>query len=164
VSRPGAVPPLLQRALRPDQPRCYRHCNRLVRARSPALRAPGVLSIYACPGGAVSVVTYTEWGTRDPTPQLARFVRGHFAPVRRVHRRDFRLARREGPELGRAAERFLARARPRRPLATVYWRLYPFRTPGGAVRRVFVCYRHREPRLFVAPGDAQSPRCPRCPK
>jgi hypothetical protein len=164
VSDPRAVPPILRRALRPADPHCYRHCDRPVRGRSPAIRAPGWLAVYACPGGAVSVVTYTEWGPRDPSPILARFARAHTTPGRLVRRWDLRPASRHGPELGRTAERFVGRARRRRPIRTAYWRLYPFKAKDGSARRLFVCYRHGRgsAQFFVAAADAQSPLCPRC--
>jgi hypothetical protein len=164
MTRPGAVPPRLRRALRPASPHCYRHCDRPVRGRSATIRTPGWLCVYACPGGSVSVVTYTEWTNRDPTSTMARFARSHTSPPSLVRAWDLRAARRHGPELGPAAERFLARAHPPRDLRTVYWRLYPFRRKDGSVRRLFACFRHGRGsvRFFVAPGDAQSPPCPRC--
>ncbi|MGA8276094.1 MAG: hypothetical protein WB852_07375 [Thermoplasmata archaeon] len=164
MTRKGTVPPLLRRALRPTSPHCYRHCDRPLRGRTASIRAPGWLCVYACPGGAVSVVTYTEWAAADPTPTLMRFARGHTSPPSLVRRWDLRLARRHGPELGLAAERFLARAQPPHPVWTVYWRLYPFKRKDGSVHRLFACFRHGRGsvRFFVAPGDARSPPCPLC--
>jgi hypothetical protein len=161
----AAVPPTLRAALRPTHPRCYRHCEKPLRGRPVTIAAPGSLVVYACPGGAVSVVTYTEWGNADPTPKFRRFLDAHTAPPTLVRRWDLRLASRHGPELGAKAERYLARARPARPLRTVYWRLYPFKKKDGTVFRPFACFRHGEGgvRFFVAPGDQVSPKCPRCP-
>jgi hypothetical protein len=164
VTRRGAVPPLLRRALRPSDPHCYRHCDRPLRGRSVSVRAPGWLCVYACPGGAVSVTTYTEWGRADPTATLGRFARNHMTPASRVRRWDLRVATRHGPELGPTAEPYLAKRRPARPVRTVYWRLYPFKTKDGSVRRLFACFRHGRGnvRFFLAPGGAQSPPCPLC--
>jgi hypothetical protein len=166
VKRAGALPPLLRRALAPRSAHCYRHCERPIRGRT-LVRAPGPgwLCVYACPGGAVSVVTYSEWASADPTPRFLRYVKGHTIPPTFVRRRDFRLARRHGPELGRVAERFLSRVHPPRPVVTVYWRLYPFRKKDGTPYRLFACFRHGadRPQFFVAPRDSESPRCSRCP-
>jgi hypothetical protein len=163
VSRRGSVPPTLRRALAPTSPHCYRHCDRPIRGRTVPVRSPGWLSVYACPGGAVSVVTYTEWIGTDPTPTVLRFARAHTTPGTLVRRWDLRLARRHGPELGPTAERLLARRRPTRALTTVYWRVYPFRAKDGSRRRLFACFRHGvgNVRFFVAPADAESPSCPR---
>ena len=165
MSRPGAVPPLLRRALRPTSPHCYRHCTRPLRGRTVRSSGPGWLCVYACPGGAVSVVTYTEWAEKDPTPTLARFARAHTSPATLVRRWDLRLGRRHGPELGPSAERYLGRAPPTRPLWTVYWRVYPFKKKDGRPFRLFACFRHGagSVRFFVAPADSESPTCPRCP-
>lgn len=164
MSAKGAVPPLLRRALHPTSPHCYRHCDRALRGRTVPIHAPGWLCVYACPGGAISVVTYTEWANGDPTPVLLRFARTHTSPPSVVRRRDMRLAGRHGPELGPTAERFLARARPPRDVRTVYWRLYPFLKKDGALHRPFACFRHGRGtvQFFVAPGDRRSPPCPRC--
>ncbi len=160
----GAVPPLLRRALRPTHPHCSRHCDRPIRARTVAVRAPGWLSVYACPGGAVSVTTYTVWASVDPTPTMTRLARSLTSPPSLVRRWDLRLASRHGPELGLPAERYLAKVRPPRPLRTIYWRLYPFKNKDGSLRRLFACFRHGRGtvRFFLAAGDAQSPLCPRC--
>ncbi len=160
----GRVPPVLRRALAPDDPHCYRHCDRPLRARALTARTPGLLLVYACPGGAVSVVTYSEWRNRDPTPTLLAYARTHTLPPRLVRRWDLRTATRHGPELGRGAEAYMGKARPPRPLRAVYWRVYPTRTKDGSVRRLFACARHGRGnvRFFLAPGDAQSPRCPAC--
>jgi hypothetical protein len=165
MSASTRVPPLLRAALRPKAPHCYRHCSKLIHGRAVPIAAPGALVVYACPGGAVSVVTYTEWGRADPTPRLQRFLRAHTAPVALVRRWDLRLGSRHGPELGGPAERFLARARPVRPVRTVYWRLYPFKKRDGTAVRPFACFRHGSSRVqfFVAPADAVAPKCARCP-
>ncbi|MGP8072064.1 MAG: hypothetical protein ACLPZM_02915 [Thermoplasmata archaeon] len=164
MMRAGTVPPWLRRALRPS-PHCYGHCDRPLRGRTAALPAPGWLAIYACPGGAVSVVTYTHWANPDPTPVLSSFARRHTTPPSPVRRWDFRTARRHGPELGLAVERRLARARRPPQVRTVYWRVYPTRAKDGSEERLFACFRHGRGSVefFRAPGDAQSPRCPRCP-
>ncbi|MCL4309015.1 MAG: hypothetical protein M1126_06650 [Candidatus Thermoplasmatota archaeon] len=125
---------------------------------------PGIWSIRACPSGVVSVTTYAEWGSRDPTPRVRRTLRGWSVPASLVRARDLRVATRHGPELGRAAERFLARSRPRRDVRVVYWRVYPFRARDGSDRRLFVCYRrkHATPVFFVQDPKDTSWRCPIC--
>ncbi len=160
----GVVPPLLRRALAPRTPHCHRHCDRPQRGHNLRALAPGWLCVYACPGGAVSVITYSEWSNADPTARLLPFVRAHTTPATLVRRRDLRLARRHGPELGAEAERYLARVHPPRAVSTVYWRLYPFKKKDGTVFRLFVCFRHGTERVqfFVAPGNIMSPPCPKC--
>jgi hypothetical protein len=165
MTRTGALPPRLRRALAPRTPHCYRHCQRPLRGRTVNGLAPGWLGVYACPGGAVSVVTYSEWTNDDPTARLLPFLRAHTGPPTLVRRRDLRLARRHGPELGAEAERILGRVNPSRAITTVYWRLYPFKRKDGTVFRPFACFRHRRlgVQFFVAPGDSDAPRCPHCP-
>jgi hypothetical protein len=166
MSREAALSPVLRRALRPTSARCYRHCGRPVRGRTIRAPGPGWLCVYACPGGAVSVTTYTERTLRDPTPTLQRFARSRTSPPSLVRRWDLRLATRHGPELGRNAERLLARAHPSRPVRTVYWRRYPYRSADARAWRLFACFRHGAGtvRFFVAPAEAESPRCPKCPR
>jgi hypothetical protein len=164
VNAHGSVPPSLRRALRPTTARCGRHCGRRLRGRTVRPPAPGWLCVYACPGGSVATVVYTEWRTADPTATLHQFASGHTWPSTLVRRRDFRSAARHGPELGTEAERILGRAEPPRELYSVYWRVYPQRKRDGTVHRLFVCTRHGpdDPQFFLAPGDRESPPCPRC--
>ena len=124
---------------------------------------PGVIRVYACPGGAVSVTEYSEWSTRDPTKAVEEALRGATVPPSLVRRRDLRPATRHGPELGRAAERFLARGREPRPIHVVYWRLYPFQR-GKVPYHLFACFRHgsRSVRFYVAPTESGSTACPDC--
>ena len=158
-------PPLLRRALRPSEARCYRHCRRPLRPRALRSALPGIWQVYACPGGAVSVVTYFELSNRDPTPQVRAYLRRFTVPASLVRGWDLRSARRHGPELGRPAERFLARSRPGAEIRGTYWRVYPFKDPRGIERRLFACTRHATPEIvfFSAPATSERPRCPRCP-
>jgi hypothetical protein len=160
VTRTGAVPPLLRQALRPTSPHCYRHCDRPLRGRSVSTPGRGWLCVYACPGGAVSVVTYTVWGGTDPTPALRKFAKAHTVPPSLVRRWDLRLATRHGPELGPAAEKFLSRPGVPHELRTVYWRLYPFKKKDGSVHRLFAQFGRGTVTFFVGPADRESPRAP----
>lgn len=162
--KPRALPVALRTALKPSSPRCYRHCARPIRPRAVAVKLPGTLRVYACPGGAVSVVSYFELSARDPTPVLARTLRQLTRPSRLVRAHDLRTATRRGPELGRRAERLLARADPVVRVRGAYWRLYPFRDRDGSDRRLFACFRHRGPAVifFAAAASSESPPCPRC--
>ena len=158
------LPRTLQAALAAPGGRCYRHCERPIRTRRFPSPLPGTWQVRACPAGVVSVAVYTEWARRDPSPDVLRLLRDHTVPQSLVHPRDLRLATRHGPELGTAAERFLARARPRRAIRVVYWRVYPFRGRDGTERRLFVCLRarHRGPVFFAAPSSATAAHCPAC--
>ena len=158
------LPGVLRTALQPSAPHCYRHCDRPVRARALAVGLPGVFQAYACPGGAVSVVSYFELSDRDPTPELTRILRRLVRPARLVRARDLRTATRRGPELGRRAERLLARTDPAVRVRGAYWRLYPFKDRRGVERRLFSCFRHRDPPVvfFVAPANSECPPCPEC--
>jgi hypothetical protein len=158
------VSPVLRSALRPRTARCYRHCQRPVRVKSFSTSLPGYWQLCVCPGGAVSVTSYVERSDRDPTKLVWRFLQQQTLPTRLVKRRDLRSASRHGPELGRPAERFLARTGLPRALRVVYWRVYPFRGRDGAERRLFVCQRHGDSRpIFYADLTAEtSGRCPVC--
>ena len=118
----------------------------------------------ACPSGVVSVTSYAEWTRRDPTLSVRAQLRRWTVPATLVRRWDLRLATRRGPELGRAAERFLAAHSPKRGVRVVYWRVYPFRGRDGKERRLFVCARtdHRSPVFFTALSTDPAPICPLC--
>jgi hypothetical protein len=158
----GTLPPVLRSALAWPGGRCFRHCDRPVRFHRLASRLPGSWVVGACPSGVVSVARYAEWTGRDPSDRVLRQLRRWTRPRTLVRVRDLRLATRHGPELGREAERYLGRASPRRPVRIVYWRLYPFRTRGGAERRLFVCLRraHDGPIFYAADPAAPAPGCP----
>ncbi len=133
MMRAGTVPPWLRRALRPS-PHCYGHCDRPLRGRTAALPAPGWLAIYACPGGAVSVVTYTHWANPDPTtvPAVRRGAQAH----------------------GLLAPRHADRTRPHRPAAL------RAREPYFDLDRVFVGHRgHRGD--WASPGARKNSTEPR---
>ena len=160
------VPRAVRAALRPQSPKCYRHCREPVRGYAIQSRLGGFWRLYACPGGAVSVTAYVERTARDPSPKVREFLRDRSVPPTLVTWHDLRLATRHGPELGRTAERVLARARPPSTIRVVYWRLYPFRGRDGAERRLFVCRRHgvARPVFFVDSSSASRPTCPVCAK
>ncbi len=167
MSRAGGaapLPPAVRKALEPAAPRCYRHCTAPAGARRIRSTLPGTVTVYACPGGAVSVTTYAEWSRRDPSSAFLRSLAGRTLPRSLVRAVDLRGATRHGPELGLAAERALRRAASPRSVRVVYWRVYPSKDPDGTERRLFVCYRHgrAEPVFFRAPTEADRPPCPRC--
>lgn len=164
MTRPGAVPPALRLALRPDAPHCYRHCRGAVRAHTLSSPFPGYWQVYACPGGVVSLTSYVELTRRNLSPNVLRFLRARTHPASLVRNHDLRTASRHGPELGRAAERLMARRRPSRPLRVVYWRVYPFRGRDGSEQRLFVCFRHGRSQPVFYPYPAASLRgdCPVC--
>jgi hypothetical protein len=160
----GKLPPILRDALASPGGTCYRHCERPIRQRRLTSALPGTWLVRACPSGVVSVTVYAERTRRDPSRAVERVLRGWTAPPSVVRRNDLRLATRHGPELGRAAERFLAAARPPRSVRVVYWRVYPSRGRDGKERRLYVCLRrsHDTPVFFVARTSTEGPGCPVC--
>lgn len=158
------LPRAVRTALESPGGSCYRHCDRPIRTRSVPSRLPGVFRVRACPSGVVSVTSYTEWTRRDPTPSVQQLLRRWTHPPSLVRSWDLRQATRHGPELGRAAERFLAKARPARPIRVVYWRVYPFRARDGTVRRLFVCFRrtHASPAFYLDAATGNGRGCPVC--
>jgi hypothetical protein len=164
VTPARSLPRALGDALRPVSAKCYRHCGRPVRAHRLASSLPGLLEVYACPSGVVSLTSYAEWSPADPTPKVSALLRSLTVPPTLLKRRDLRVATRHGPELGRAAETLLARSRAPRPVRVVYWRLYPFRSRDGAERRLFVCLRHgaRAPVFFASRSSGTDKDCPTC--
>lgn len=164
MTRPGALPGVLRRALDAPGGRCYRHCDQPIRSRRLASALPGRWEVRACPSGVVSVTSYAEWTRRDPTAAVRRALGRWTRPASLVRAWDLRLATRRGPELGRDAERRLAATHPPKGVRVVYWRVYPFRAPDGSERRLLVCFRrtHRAPVFFAA--DPSGPRwgCPVC--
>ena len=164
LKRRGALSPTLQKALESPGGKCYHHCDQPIRTRRVPSSLPGTLHVRACPTGVVSLTSYAEWTRRDPTPAVRTTLRRWTVPPSLVRSRDLRIATRRGPELGRAAEREIATARPRRGVRVVYWRLYPFRARDGTDRRLFVCCRraHSSPVFFASSPTAQSWGCPVC--
>jgi len=110
------------------------------------------------------VTVYSEWARRDPTAPVRAELQRRTVPPSLVRRWDLRLATRHGPELGRAAERFLASTQPKRGVRVVYWRVYPFRGRDGKERRLYVCFRraHPSPVFYAADPTSKSNRCPAC--
>lgn len=164
MTRAGSVSAALRSALRPKTPRCYRHCQEPVRAHSVSTPFPGYWSVYACPGGVVSVTSYVERSRKDPTLKVRRFLSRRSVPPSLVTRHDLRTATRHGPELGVMAERILARDQSTRPLKVVYWRVYPFQGRDGSEQRLFVCFRHgrARPVFYADSGAARRGTCPVC--
>jgi len=164
VTAARALPRVLVHALRPASAKCYRHCARPVVAHRLPSPLPGLLEVYACPSGVVSLTSYIEWSGSDPTSKVLSQLRSRTTPPTLVKRRDLRVATRHGPELGRPAERLLARSQPARPVRMVYWRVYPFRGRDGTERRLFVCLRHgeRAPVFYSSQTTGAGRICPVC--
>jgi hypothetical protein len=164
VTRRGAIPSVLRAALASPGGTCYRHCDRPIRVYRPRSALPGMWTVRACPSGVVSVTSYAEWTRGDPTSKVRTALRRWARPPSLVKGSDLRIASRHGPELGRTAERALARVRPARPVRVVYWRLYPFRARDGTERRLFVCLRrtHPSPVFFAASPALGLSGCPAC--
>jgi hypothetical protein len=164
MNRRATAPAVVRRALESPGGKCYRHCEQPIRIHRFSSRLPGTWQVRACPSGVVSVSVYTEWTRRDPTPAVKRQLGRWTVPRSLVRNWDLRVATRHGPELGRAAARALASARPTRGIRVVYWRVYPFRARDGSERRLFVCFRrkHRSPVFFAAPPSATGGNCPEC--
>ena len=164
MRRAGALPRLLIAALAVPEGRCYRHCTGALTQRAVRSRLPGIWRVGVCPGGVVSVTSYAEWTVRDPTDRVRAVLRRWSRPPALVRSHDLRLATRHGPELGRTAERFLARQRPARGVRVVYWRVYPSRAKDGTERRLFACFRHGHPTPVFFRADPARPgwACPAC--
>jgi hypothetical protein len=163
MAAPRRVPPRIARQLRPANPTCHAHCKGRVVSHLVRSGLVGEMRVLACPGGAVSLTSYEEWSNRDPTPAVARELRRRAKPASLVRAHDLRTASRHGPELGRAAERALARARPVTPVRVVYWRVYPFRRRGVG-HRLFACFRHGAGTVvfYAAPTATGTDDCPVC--
>lgn len=164
MTRRGAVPPVLRRTLVSPGGHCYRHCDGRIRSVHLRSGLPGVWTVRACPTGVVSVTSYAEWTGRDPLRDVQRALQRATFPKTLVRRWDLRTATREGPELGREAERFLARQRPRRGLRVVYWRVYPFKAKDATERRLMLCRRraHAHPVFFAGDPSSAEWGCPIC--
>lgn len=164
MTRTGRLPPVLAAALRSPGGTCYRHCDRPIRSRGIRSSLPGLWSVRACPAGVVSLVLYSEWTGRNTVPDVRAELKRRTFPPSLVRAWDLRVATRHGPELGRAAERSLARARRPRGIRVVYWRVYPFRVRDGSERRLYACFRrsHPSPVFFVSDPSRATPGCPAC--
>ena len=164
MTRRGTLPPVLRTALAASGGNCYRHCHRPIRTRRLRSRLPGTFEVRACPSGVVSLTAYAEWSRHDPTASVCRALQGWSSPPSLVRSWDLRLATRHGPELGRAAERFLGKHPSAGGVRVVYWRVYPFRARDGTERRLFVCFRraHASPVFFAASPASKTWGCPRC--
>ena len=164
MTRPGALPRVVQVALHAPGAKCYRHCERRAFGHPLTSSLPGRWTVYACPSRVVSLVAYVEWTNRNPTARVRAFLRRRTVPSSLVRLRDLRLATRHGPELGEAAERLLADRRPKRKIRVVYWRVYPFTAADGSERRLFICRgkRHERPVFYAAAPARGKGECPVC--
>ena len=152
-----------ERFVRASEGRCLSHCDSSARPRT--IGPPGQPSgwVYACPQGAVSTVVWFG-GDRRPDPALIqRYLELRTDVPRRVRPRDFRAATRNGPELGREAERWIKASGYRGPFRLLYWRLYGWKEDSRR-HALFACFRHGagEVRFFGAENRRRRPTCPFC--
>jgi hypothetical protein len=130
---------------------CLYHCTS--RTRPHALgHARGTIGwVYACPGGAVSTVAFVG-GDRRPSPaRVRRYLQSRTESSERVRPRDLRAATRRGPELGRAAERWIAESRTGAPIRLLYWRRYPKKV-GRQYSFLYACFQHGPGEVRFYPG------------
>ena len=75
MSRSGALPPVLRRALDAPGGTCYGHCRRAVRERTVSSGLPGIWRVRSCPGGLSSQDAHGRWHPDErqpPEPSLPR--------------------------------------------------------------------------------------------
>ncbi len=119
--------------------------------------------VYTCPGGTVSTVAFSG-GLRRPSPaRVRRFLQSRTERSERVRPQDLRAATRRGPELGRAAERWIAASGTGAAIHLLYWRRYP-RKAGRRYSYLYACFRHgaHEVRFYPAATARKVPECPFC--
>jgi hypothetical protein len=144
--------------------KCLYHCSGRTRPRAIGQSPESTGWVYACPGGTVSTVAFLG-GTRRPSPaRVLRYLQSRTVGSERVRPQDLRAATRHGPELGRAAERWVRGFRGGAPIRLLYWRRYP-RRRGRRYSYLYACFRHGsgEVRFYPAPGERKTPPCPFCP-
>ncbi|MCI4347132.1 MAG: hypothetical protein L3J97_00745 [Thermoplasmata archaeon] len=142
---------------------CLYHCRSKTRPRALTNARGTVAWVYTCPGGTVSTVTF--WGgARRPSPTVVqRYLQSRTERSERVHLRDLRAATRHGPELGPAAERWMAAPGAEAPIRLLYWRRYP-RKVGRKYSYLYACFRHGagDVRFYPAPSSRPARECPFC--
>jgi len=141
---------------------CLYHCSSRTRPHSIATASGPIGWVYTCPGGAVSTVAFLG-GPRRPSPaRTQRYLQSRM-DAERVKPRDLRAATRQGPELGKAAERWVAGPGAGAPIHLLYWRRYP-RKVGRRYSFLYACFQHGagEVRFYAAPKSARPPECPFC--
>ena len=140
---------------------CLYHCAGRSRPHLLAGARGPIGWVYACPGGTVSTVMFLG-GVRRPSPARVRaYLQSRTQLPERVRIDDLRSATRYGPELGRAAERWSARAGAAAPIHLLYWRRYP-RKVGRRYSYLYACFRHGpgEVRFYPGTGARTAPPCP----
>lgn len=142
---------------------CLYHCTKRTRPRPIGSARVSIGWVYACPGGAVSTVTFVG-GARRPSPtRIRRYLRDRTERSEHVRLWDLRSATRHGPELGRVAERWVGGLGKQAPIYLLYWRRYP-RKVGRRYSFLYACFHHGagEVRFFAAPKSSRQPACPFC--
>jgi len=143
---------------------CLYHCSSPTRPHVIEGTQGPIGWVYTCPGGTVSTVEFFG-GVRRPSPTVARrYLQTRTERSERVRLRDLRAATRHGPELGRAAERWVAGPGTGAPLHVLYWRRYP-RKIGRRYSYLYACFHHGpgEVRFYPALSSRTLPLCPFCP-
>jgi len=142
---------------------CLYHCSGRTRPHVIANARGPIGWVYTCPGGTVSTVAFLG-GTRRPSPaRVRRYLQSRTERSEHVRPRDLRAATRHGPELGPAAERWVAGPGGRQPIHLLYWRRYP-RKMGRSYSYLYACFRHGagEVRFYPAPGSRKVRQCTFC--
>jgi hypothetical protein len=143
--------------------RCLYHCPRPTRPHALTHGRKTIGWVYSCPGGTVSTVAFFSGGRRPSPTHIQRYLQSRTERGERVQPRDLRAATRRGPELGKTAERWIARSANGAPIRLLYWRRYP-RKVGRGYSFLYACYEHGagEVRFYTASKSSRRPECPFC--
>ncbi|MGA7846282.1 MAG: hypothetical protein WCB18_04235, partial [Thermoplasmata archaeon] len=87
---------------------CLYHCSGRTRPHSIETASGPIGWVYTCPGGTVSTVAFLGRPHRPSPARTQRYLQSRTDRPERVQPRDLRAATRQGPELGKAAERWVA--------------------------------------------------------
>jgi hypothetical protein len=142
---------------------CLYHCTGRTRPYALASARGPIGWAYTCPGGTVSTVAFLG-GARRPSPaRIRRYLQARTERTERVKARDLRSATRHGPELGAAAERWVAGPGKQAPIHLLYWRRYP-RKVGRRYSFLYACFAHGpgEVRFYTASTSRRASQCPFC--
>jgi hypothetical protein len=143
--------------------RCLYHCAGPTRPHAITNSRGAIGWVYTCPGDTVSTVAFLG-GARRPSPaRIRRYLQARTERTERVRARDLRSATRHGPELGAAAERWVAGPGGKVPIRLLYWRRYP-RKVGRRYSFLYACFKHGpgEVRFFPATSSRRKSLCPFC--
>jgi hypothetical protein len=142
---------------------CLYHCKGETRPHPIAGSHGPIAWVYTCPGGTVSTVAFVG-GSRRPSPsRVQRYLQSRLARPERIRPRDLRAATRHGPEMGRAAQRWIGGPGAGQPIRLLYWRRYP-KKMGRRYSYLYACFRHGpgEVRFYPGQGSLHAGQCPFC--